>query len=235
MNEMKIPQASKRQMWYKISRSWWAATVAGCVIGVLLGWALQLISSLDGTKLSLVVGGVVGSVVATAMYIQRQRRAAFVLETVTVSVPHFTDMVFVVNNAYRVVAWKLFVETMTRISTQPLDPEGGYLREALNSLYQLFQSTRELLESMSPTQSSKGTTVELLAMRMLNVELRPFLTKWHPRIPVELKASASLDNSEESEFRSELEQLRVALIEYSKAFGELANVRQLDRFYQSED
>ncbi len=233
MIDINISQVSKKQMWCRFYRSWIASTIAGCGVGAFLGWILQIVSNLDSLSLSIIIGGVVGGVIAGALYLKRQHRSSFALETVTVSVPHFTDMVFVVNNEYRTVAWKLFVETMTRVSTQPLDPQGGHLREALDSLYQLFQSTRALLENMTPTQSNKGTTVELLAIRMLNVELRPYLTKWHPRIPRVVDTSTKID--EDGDCREELEKLRNALLSYSKAFGELANVRQLDRFYNSDD
>ncbi|NEQ53436.1 MAG: hypothetical protein F6K11_25425 [Leptolyngbya sp. SIO3F4] len=217
------------------TRSWYVTLGIGSIAGALLGWVLQLISSLNSSILSVVIGGIVGAVFAGAMYLYKQRRAAFVLETVTVSVPHFANMSFVVNNEHRMAAWKLFVETMTRVSTQPLDQHGGHLREALNSLYQLFQSTREMLKDLPPTQSSKGNTVELLAIRMLNAELRPFLSKWHRLIPLENDTNVGNKQDQDLSCRAELEELRIDLLEYSKAFGELANVQQLDRYYKPID
>ena len=233
MNDEEHKQ-SRRFVW----RPMWGlifTIVIGATTGTVVGWLLFQLTTLSGAMLSIAVGAIAGGAVAAGMIANRRRRAAFILETVTVSVPHFSEMKFVVNRFHREVAWRLFVESMTRVSTQPLDPHGGRLDEALNSLYQLFVTTRELLKEMQPTQNDKGTSVELLAMRMLNVELRPFLTKWHTRPPDEGEGARDIDLGRRDEFRAELDLLRQSLLEYSKAFGELAHVRQIERFYASED
>lgn len=49
------------------------------------------------------------------------------------------------NEARRWAAWALYIELKTRITTQALNDDQGLLREALNSLYSLFGSTREIL------------------------------------------------------------------------------------------
>lgn len=76
-----------------------------------------------------------------------------------------------------------------------------------------------------PFANLEGETVEMLAVRMLNLHLRPFLTKWHPRydaraaLPVE-EGQCMWDK--EIEFRHELETLRLAMHQYARAYGELA-------------
>jgi hypothetical protein len=82
------------------------------------------------------------------------------------------------------VGWRIFVETASRISTQPLHQEAGLLREALQSLYTLFGLIRDELKSMSPTPPTLGQseTIESVAFRLLNEHLRPFLALWHPRL-----------------------------------------------------
>jgi hypothetical protein len=43
----------------------------------------------------------------------------------------------------RRAAWSLYVELVTRIAVQPLETNQGLLLEALNSLYSLFDTTRD--------------------------------------------------------------------------------------------
>ena len=52
--------------------------------------------------------------------------------------------------AERIAAWKIYIELLTRISLQPLKPEEGVIREALDSLYKLFQNMRVILEEGGP-------------------------------------------------------------------------------------
>ncbi len=235
MKSMTPSRRKIRQAWQWLKKSWIVMAFIGYGSGTVIGWLVFSVSGLDGVYLAVSLGGLAGAVVATGVHHHRKHRSALVLETVTVSVPHFSEMVFVVNSEYRTVAWKFFVDTMTRVSTQPLDPDGGLLRDALESLYQLFLSTRELVKNFSPTQSSSGTPVELLAIRMLNVEVRPFLTKWHSIIPYDCSDTSEFSEAQSQECRKDLECLRIALLDYSKAFGELARVNQLDRYFKQED
>jgi hypothetical protein len=67
-----------------------------------------------------------------------RRAQSLTLSEITLSIPEFAEMKFAVNAEYRRVAWNLFIETLTRMATQPLGPEDGSLREALTSLYTRF-------------------------------------------------------------------------------------------------
>jgi hypothetical protein len=146
-------------------------------------------------------------------------------------------MKFAINSEFRRVAWKLFIETLTRVATQPLGAEEGSLREALASLYSLFAATRELLKNMPPSKPTTKATVEMLAVRMLNQEIRPFLSKWHVRLKAFESAAPEQHESQWSEnlaCRKELEALRNRLITYTLAFGELADVRDVTRFFAGD-
>ena len=44
-------------------------------------------------------------------------------------------------------AWELYVEMLTRIVTQPLPSEAGDEKTALDSVYSLFSTTREILRT----------------------------------------------------------------------------------------
>jgi hypothetical protein len=84
------------------------------------------------------------------------------------------------------------------------------------------------------TESFRGRTVEMLAIQMLNKELRPFLAKWHPLLSEFEQKQAG--NSEQDwdlneSIRNELEKLRVRVLDYSYGFGQLAQVHDLDTYY----
>jgi hypothetical protein len=79
-------------------------------------------------------------------------------------------------------AWTLYVEMMTRVVVQPLDPEHGVLREVLDSLYSLFKLTRDVLRDAGPGVANGKNSLGPLAISVLNQGLRPFMAKWHPRL-----------------------------------------------------
>ena len=130
----------------------------------------------------MVAGGLIGLVVSAIFVAYIRRLDALALSEITLTVPEFAEMKFAVNSEYRRVAWKLFIETLTRVATQPLRTDHGSLREAIGSLHGLFTDTRELLKTMHPSKPIGGITVEVCAVKMLNQEIRPFLSKWHVRL-----------------------------------------------------
>ena len=73
---------------------------------------------------------------------------------------------------------------VTRISVVELKKSEGILREALNSLYSLFPTTRQVLRKYGPSIATAHEDADYslakLAVYFLNYELRPILSKWHP-------------------------------------------------------
>jgi hypothetical protein len=70
------------------------------------------------------------------------------LETVSVSLPFgIGSMSWKVDTTQKKAAWSLYVELVTRIAVQPLEVDQGLVREAMNSLYSLFGTTREVLKA----------------------------------------------------------------------------------------
>lgn len=134
----------------------------------------------------------------------------------------------------RNAAWSLYVELVTRIAVQSLDIDQGTVREAMNSLYSLFSSTREILKQAGPDVGASHDSVGGIAIAVLNNGLRPFLSKWHPLLQVwEAKRSVDLSPkeheivwTEEPKLRQELELLRSDLEKYSDALAEIAGVRK---------
>jgi hypothetical protein len=136
-------------------------------------------------------------------------------------------------------AWEMYIELATRISTQPLREDEGVLREALESLYQLFPTTREILRRHGPTVARKKGRGEHsfaeLAVYVLNYGLRPLLAKWHPLL-ADYEARLSEDSSaveheaaweRAAELREALEQLRLSLLDYANLLAEVAGVEPL--------
>ena len=157
-----------------------AQIAAAAVIGAIVGLVVFTIAQVTGRNLYIIIGAAAGA--AAVLVLQQYWRAAQLTE-VKITVPQVSELTFVVNNDARQVAWKLYIETVTRVSTQPLTDEEGFIREALTSLYGLFATTRDTLKASRPSVPvSGGQTVEHLAVTMLNHELRPFLSKWHPRL-----------------------------------------------------
>jgi hypothetical protein len=201
--------------------------VAAAVIGAVVGFVVFTVSQVTGRNLYIIIGGVAGA--AAVLVLQQFWRTAQLTE-VKVIVPQVSELTFVVNNDARQVAWKLYVEAVTRTSTQPLADEDGFIREALTSLYGLFSTTRDTLKASRPSVPVSGRpTVEYLAVTMLNLQLRPFLSKWHPRL--RQFENAHPDEPESAwpgneACRAELRLVQANLVGYALGFADLAGVRE---------
>ncbi len=113
-------------------------------------------------------------------------------------------------------AWWLYVEMITRITTQPL--KDGDEKTALDSIFALFAITREILKKHEGcTEFSK------IAIIVLNQVIRPFTAKWHI-----LSLRGAFQRPDEcKEFRSELEELQKNLRNYTKMLAGMAGVEDL--------
>ena len=116
-------------------------------------------------------------------------------------------------------AWDLYVEMLTRIVTQPLPPEAGDERAALDSVHSLAQTTRDILRhhGRASIQFSK------VAVPVLNQIVRPFTAKWHK----ESLAGSFEQEGKRTQFRKELECLQVELRNYNRLLAEIAGVEDL--------
>ncbi|AFY33552.1 hypothetical protein [Calothrix sp. PCC 7507] len=134
----------------------------------------------------------------------------------------------------RRAAWSLYVELVTRVAVQPLESSEGLLREALNSLYSLFGTTREILKQAGPDVGASHDSVGGIAIAVLNNGLRPVLARWHPilqtweaqRKPNVSPKDHERDWSEEANLRAELEALRQDLEQYAHALAIIAGVKE---------
>ena len=130
----------------------------------------------------------------------------------------FLEGEFKPDDPDRQAAWELYVELLTRVTTQHLDPLDGDEPSALDSIHQLFPLTREILRRYG---SGAGAFAKV-AIPVLNQVIRPFTAKWH-RLMME---NAFRDPSQRSEFRAELAELQKLLRAYTRALGALANVEE---------
>jgi hypothetical protein len=81
-------------------------------------------------------------------------------------------------------AWAVYVELSTRIGITQLGAGTGNLREALNSLHDLFLYTRSALHGAGPEITRRPPEMDIslaeILLALLNRTLRPMLTSWHP-------------------------------------------------------
>ena len=116
-------------------------------------------------------------------------------------------------------AWELYVEMLLRIVTQPLPDQDGDDKTALDSIYALFQITREILR-----RRGRGTIAfSKVAIPVLNQVVRPFTAKWHR----ESLAGAFDDPDKRMAFREELATLQADLRNYNRLLSQIAGVEDL--------
>ena len=131
----------------------------------------------------------------------------------------FLEMDWQPQDEDRAAAWEMYIELLTRIATQQLDPEHGDEKTALESVYSLFPITRQVLKN----NTRHCIEFSKLAIVILNQIIRPFTAKWH-----RLSLQGALDDTKEREqFRKELESLQVTLRKYAKMLADMAGVEDL--------
>ena len=131
----------------------------------------------------------------------------------------FLEMEFKPQEADKNAAWDLYIELLTRITTQSLLREEGDEQSALDSIYTIFNITREILKY-------HGRDAEIfarLAIVILNQIVRPFTAKWHKRA----LAKAFQNKTECKNFRKELQELQVLLNIYMEMLADMAGVEDL--------
>lgn len=122
-------------------------------------------------------------------------------------------------------AWDLYVELLTRITTQPLPARDGLERTALDSIYSLFPATRSILKS----RGRQCVEFTKLAVVVLNQIIRPFTAKWHM-----VSTEDGFGKPETcQQFREELAALQIQLILYAKALADVAGVEDITELNSS--
>ncbi len=131
----------------------------------------------------------------------------------------FSEMEFKPQDADKTAAWELYIELLTRITTQSLEEQHGDEATALSSIYSLFGTSRETIKRNG--RDCKEFTK--IAIVVLNQLVRPFTAKWH-----KLTLRDAFNNPEQcKEFRKELNVLQGRLRTYTKMLADMAGVEDL--------
>lgn len=131
----------------------------------------------------------------------------------------FLEMEWSPQEADKNAAWELYIEMLTRIATQYLEPEEADEATALESIHKLFELTRNIIKAYG-RECFEFTKIAIV---VLNQVIRPFTAKWHKEL-----ISGSLDDTEKCKlFRTELEILQKELRKYTKMLADMASVEDL--------
>lgn len=131
----------------------------------------------------------------------------------------FLDMEWKPQEADKDAAWDLYVELLTRITTQPLNNAHGDEKTALKSIYSIFPLTREVIKS----NGRHCIEFTKIAIIILNQKIRPFTAKWHKLS----EQNAFNDIKKCKEFRVELSILQNDLKKYTLMLADMAGVENL--------
>lgn len=122
------------------------------------------------------------------------------------------------EDADRNAAWEMYIELLTRITTQALDAADGDEKTALDSVYSLFPTTRNIIKG----HGRESLQFTKLAIVVLNQVIRPFTAKWH-----KLSLTGAFDDPKQCrKFRKELGALQADLRRYTGMLGEIAGVEE---------
>lgn len=103
----------------------------------------------------------------------------FQTKSVSLNLPFkLGNIVFDTTQTDRIVAWKAYVQLVTRKAALPFDEEHDAIEEVYASLYSMFDTTRDLLLNLPPKTFQKPDGISALLLRVLNNGLRPHLTRW---------------------------------------------------------
>jgi hypothetical protein len=145
------------------------------------------------------------------------------------------------NDVERAAAWELYVELITRVSVVSMGDEKPLLREALTSLYSIFETTREVLRKYGPDLAEPKPggqyNFAFMAVTILNSGIRPLLQRWHPALrrweelcpPGESLAAHEAAWLQADTLRDQLEVTRQTLTDYAAALAIACGVPNLLR------
>ena len=131
----------------------------------------------------------------------------------------YLEMDFVPKEEDKDAAWELYIELLTRITTQDLPAQHGEEAIALKSVYNLFGLTREVIRR----RGRSSIEFTKIAIVVLNQKIRPFTAKWHK----ESTLGAFEDKEKRNQFRAELEELQNVLRTYTQMLADMAGVEDL--------
>jgi hypothetical protein len=140
------------------------------------------------------------------------------MTTLKIKAP-FLEMEWNPSEPDKAAAWQLYVELLTRITTQALAMGEGDEKTALDSVYSLFPTTRSIIKD----NGRECIEFTKIAVVVLNQKIRPFTAKWHQKSV----SGGFADPAVCKQFRKELEELQVTLCKYTAMLSDMAGVEDL--------
>ena len=131
----------------------------------------------------------------------------------------FLDMEWKPLDEDKTAAWELYIELLTRITTQQLEENHGDEKTALSSIYSIFPTTRDVIKK----NGRHCVEFTKIAVLILNQKIRPFTAKWH-RLSSQ---DAFSDPAKCEDFRKELIELQEVLKVYTRMLADMAGVEDL--------
>lgn len=140
------------------------------------------------------------------------------MTSLRISVP-FLEMEWSPSDSDKEAAWELYIELLTRITTQPLCDKEGDEETALESIHSFFGTTRSIIKAHG--RSCEEFTK--IAIVVLNQKIRPFTAKWHKA----LVDGRFNDSNVRKEFRQDLAGLQAELKKFTKMLAGMSGVEDL--------
>jgi len=165
------------------------------------------------------------------------------IEEVIIKLPYF-DIVSVKwapNTNEREAAWQLFVEFSTRITSikRELGPEGdfGSARLAMNSLYNLMDTSRKILREAGPSIAKKTESLGPITIYVLNQSIRKILDDYHTKLEAfESLREPHIDRVKHERewplyenFWHQMVDMQEGIREFTKALEEIAGVKSYSK------
>lgn len=189
------------------------------------------------TNYTLWIMGV--ALLLVALYLLRQKiKRRFRLKSYDIKTPFFGISGSVLYTTLeQEVAWKIYIELVTRVTTQGLKKNTGIYREALTSLYTAFSAFRTILKDAGPElikskqqATRRQNTVLSILLNVMNDNIRPFLSQWHPVLEAYEKQKADGVSQyaheqvwpQKEDFETELKNLQIGLSNYLDTLKSIA-------------
>ncbi|WP_299980718.1 hypothetical protein [uncultured Pseudoteredinibacter sp.] len=138
----------------------------------------------------------------------------------------FLEMEWNPQDEDKAAAWELYIELLTRITTQKLDDNHGDEKTALTSIFSIFSITRDVMKN----NGRHCIEFTKIAIVVLNQVVRPFTAKWHG-----LSVNGAFDDPKQcKEFRAELVEIQNTLRVYTKMLADMAGVEDLTELESDE-
>lgn len=135
------------------------------------------------------------------------------------------------NKKDQEIAYKLWVELNTRKIGLPYDEKNDVIVEVYNSWYEFFKIARELLKDIPPSRLHYSAKLITVTTDVLNVGLRPHLTKWQAKYRKWYKSHAKDDGDpqeiqrkfpEYDDLINDLKKTNTQMIEYKNLMYKIA-------------